>query len=114
MSVLTVYQNCKVALQHSKCHKLLKYTSGTLAWSDSDKGGWLMYCLYQVFHDVTCTYDDLLTTLTRVSGKMALDMESNCPSIPHQDKAKSAACVYHRLSKDIYLQPMEIKKERKR
>lgn len=80
--------------------------AGTIAWSDSGKGGWLMYCLYKVFHDVTYTDDDLLKTLTRVAGKMALDMETYCPSIPHYDKAKSAACVYHRLSKDIYLQPV--------
>lgn len=104
----------KVALEHLKCHKLLKYTSGTTAWSDSDKGGWLMHCLYQVFNDVTYTDDDLLTILTCVCGKMARDMETNCPNSPHYDKAKSAACVYHRLSKDIYLQPKEIKRERKR
>lgn len=80
--------------------------AGTIAWSDSGKGGWLMYCLYHVLHDVTNTDDDLLTTLTRVCGKMARDMETYCPSTPHYDKAKSAACVYHRLSKDIYLQPV--------
>lgn len=73
-----------------------------------------MHCLYQVFNDVTCTDDDLLTILTCVCGKMARDMETNCPNSPHYDKAKSAACVYHRLSKDIYLQPKEIKRERKR
>nr|XP_034304251.1 caspase-1 [Crassostrea gigas] len=88
--------------------------AGTTAWSDSDKGGWLMHCLYQVFNDVTYTDDDLLTILTCVCGKMARDMETNCPNSPHYDKAKSAACVYHRLSKDIYLQPKEIKRERKR
>lgn len=80
--------------------------AGTIAWSDSGKGGWLMYCLYKVFHDVTYTDDDLLKTLTRVAGKMARDMETYCPSTPHYNKAKSAACVYHRLSKDIYLQPV--------
>lgn len=71
-----------------------------------------MHCLYQVFNDVTYTDDDLLTILTCVCGKMARDMETNCPNSPHYDKAKSAACVYHRLSKDIYLQPKEIKRER--
>ncbi|XP_022342790.2 caspase-1-like [Crassostrea virginica] len=79
--------------------------AGTIAWSDTGKGGWLMYCLYHVFHDVTYTEDDLLTILTQVCGKMAISMETYCPSTPRFDKAKSAACVYHRLSKDIYLQP---------
>ena len=64
-----------------------------------------MYCLYHVFHDVTYTEDDLLTILTQVCGKMAISMETYCPTTPRFDKAKSAACVYHRLSKDIYLQP---------
>ncbi|XP_062597260.1 uncharacterized protein LOC134258721 isoform X2 [Saccostrea cucullata] len=80
--------------------------AGTIAWSDQGKGGWLMYCLYHVFRDITYTNEDLLTSLTRVCGKMAFTMETYCPSTPHYDKAKSAACIYHRLTKDIYLQPV--------
>ena len=72
-----------------------------------------MYCLYHVFQDVTYTEDDLLTILTQVCGKMAINMVTYCPSTPRFDKAKSAACVYHRLSKDIYLQP-NWERERKR
>ncbi|XP_061197022.1 caspase-6-like [Saccostrea echinata] len=80
--------------------------AGTIAWSDQGKGGWLMYCLYHVFRDITYTNEDLMTSLTRVCGKMAIEMETYCPSTPHYDKAKSAACVYHKLTKDIYLQPV--------
>ena len=103
--LLLITQSARKWKIEMSCDAVFCFTLGTIAWSDTGKGGWLMYCLYHVFHDVTYTEDDLLTILTQVCGKMAISMETYCPSTPRFDKAKSAACVYHRLSKDIYLQP---------
>ncbi|VDI73649.1 caspase 7, partial [Mytilus galloprovincialis] len=83
-------------------------SSEKIAWSDSGKGGWLTFCLYEVFkHLLDTEYSvSLLHILTDVCGKMAKEMETRTPSIPSYDRSKSAATIYHMLTKDIFLKPM--------
>ncbi|KAK3103580.1 hypothetical protein FSP39_020329 [Pinctada imbricata] len=80
--------------------------SGTIAWSDGDKGGWLLFCLYNVVKALRKSdfEIDLLQILTDTAGKMAIEMRSY-NSNPKYDGAKAAAVVYHRLRKEIYLTP---------
>ncbi|XP_071161890.1 caspase-7-like [Mytilus edulis] len=80
-------------------------SSGKLGWSDKGKGGWLMYCLFTVFEELLDTnFENFLQILSRVCGKMATDLETS-----HRNKmyneTKSAAVIYHMLTKDLYLRP---------
>ena len=64
-----------------------------------------MYCLYTVFEELLDTnYEmDLLQILSQVCGKMARDLETHCPEKEVYHGTKSAAVVYHMLTKRIYL-----------
>jgi len=66
-----------------------------------------MYCLDKVFEKLLDTnYEiDLLQILSQVCGKMARDLESEYPQKEIYHRAKSAAVVYHMLTKSIYLKP---------
>lgn len=82
--------------------------SERIAWSDCGKGGWLIFCIYEVFKQLLDTnYSiSLLHILTDVCGKMSKDMETRTPSTPAYDCSKSAATIYHMLTKDIFLKPV--------
>lgn len=84
---------------------MLHFFTGKLGWSDKGKGGWLMYCLFTVFEELLDTnFENFLQILSRVCGKMATDLETS-----HRNKmyneTKSAAVIYHMLTKDLYLRP---------
>jgi len=66
-----------------------------------------MYCLYKVFEKLVDTnYEmDLLQILSQVCGKMARYLESHCPKKEVYHRTKSAAVIYHMLTKSIYLRP---------
>lgn len=66
-----------------------------------------MYCLYTVFEKLLETnYEmDLLQILSQVCGKMARSLESHSPNKEIYHRTKSAAVVYHMLTKSIYLKP---------
>ncbi|CAG2225971.1 CASP7 [Mytilus edulis] len=79
-------------------------SSGKLGWSNKS-GGWLMQCLHSVFNELLDTnYDDFLQILTRVCWKMARDLETHTDSKVN-DRTKSAAVIYHMLTKEIHLRP---------
>ncbi|XP_052106425.1 caspase-1-like [Mytilus californianus] len=83
-------------------------SSGKLGWSDK-RGGWLMYCLFTVFEKLLDTdFDDFLQILSAVCGKMARDLETSHPKKVY-NRTKSAAVIYHMLTKDLYLRPKSIK-----
>ena len=66
-----------------------------------------MHCLYIVFEKLVDTnYEmDLLQILSQVCGKMARYLESYCPGKEVYHRTKSAAVIYHMLTKSIYLKP---------
>lgn len=80
---------------------------GKYAWSEDFEGGWLLSALQSVFPSSTDT--DLLSLLTRVCGEVA-KREAYIPDNERAHRSKSAACVYHKLSKDIYF-PKSNKKD---
>lgn len=81
--------------------------TGKYGWSQENKGGWLMYCLHTVFDELLDTnYGDFLQILTRVSWKMARDLEAQ----DGYNRPKSAAVIYHMLTKEIHLRPKFPKK----
>ncbi|CAC5394290.1 CASP9 [Mytilus coruscus] len=99
------------------CHEdfLVMFSSASerTAWSDNGKGGWLMYCLYKVFKGLLNSEfkTDLLHILVGVCDKMARVLAAGTPSDPLRNRTKSAATIYHMLTKDIYLQPKHAMKQ---
>ncbi|CAG2191993.1 unnamed protein product [Mytilus edulis] len=99
------------------CHEdfLVMFSSASerIAWSDSGKGGWLMYCIYKVFKGLLNAEfkTDLLYILVGVCDKMARGLAAATPSDPLRNRTKSAATIYHMLTKDIYLQPKHVMKQ---
>jgi hypothetical protein len=74
-----------------------------------------MRCLYIVFEKLVDTnYEmDLLQILSQVCGKMARYLESYCPRKEVYHRTKSAAVIYHMLTKSIYLKPKCYRMEEK-
>lgn len=88
---------------------LVMYSSAPerIAWSNDLKGGWLPYCMYKVIDKMT-QHDfriDLLDALTEVNETMAKTLETSSPEDRTFHGLKSAACIYHMLTKDIYFTP---------
>lgn len=77
-----------------------EYISGKYAWSEDLEGGWLLSAIDQVFSSGSAG-DDLLSLLTQVCGEVA-SREAFIPNNERAHCSKSTACVYHKLSKDIY------------
>ncbi|CAG2203760.1 unnamed protein product [Mytilus edulis] len=71
------------------------------------RGGWLIHCLYCVFKTLLDSNykEHFLQILTKVCGKMAQDLKVNCSSERLFHETKSAAVIYHMLTKDLYLKP---------
>lgn len=85
---------------------------GKFGWSNQS-GGWLMQCLHSVFKELLDTkYDDFLKILTRVCWKMARDFETSNTKLKVHERTKSAAVIYHMLTKEIHFRP-KVKKEPK-
>ncbi|XP_061196750.1 uncharacterized protein LOC133205025 [Saccostrea echinata] len=82
-------------------------TSGKYAWSEDLEGGWLLSALQKVFSNNTG--EDLLSLLTQVCGEVAT-REAYIPCNKRAHRTKSTACIYHKLSKDIYFPPFKFKK----
>lgn len=87
-------------------HCLVMFSSAPerLAWCDSGIGGWLPHCMYMAVYRLhKCDFQvDLLQVLTEVNNYMAVTLQTNIPSKPEWHQSKSAACIYHMLTKDIY------------
>ncbi|XP_071166087.1 caspase-3-like [Mytilus edulis] len=71
------------------------------------RGGWLIHCLSCVFKTLLDSNykEHFLQILTKVCGKMAQDLKVNCSSERLFHETKSAAVIYHMLTKDLYLKP---------
>lgn len=85
---------------------------GKEAYNREKQGGWLITNLEAQIKE---TLDqkpekvDLLAELTKVSGRIALNYETDTGSLTDSGH-KSVPCLYHRLSKDIIIWPEEMKK----
>lgn len=85
---------------------------GKEAYNRERQGGWLITNLEAQIKE---TLDqkpekvDLLAELTKVSGRIAFNYETETGSLTDSGH-KSVPCLYHKLSKDIIIWPEEMKK----
>lgn len=92
--------------------KLVFFFIGKEAYNRERQGGWLITNLEAQIKE---TLDqkpkkvDLLAELTKVSGRIAFNYETETGSLMDSGH-KSVPCLYHRLSKDIIIWPEEMEK----
>lgn len=85
---------------------------GKEAYNREKQGGWL---ITNIEAQIKETLDqkpekvDLLAELTKVSGRIALNYETDTGSLKDSGH-KSVPCLYHKLQKDIIIWPEEMKK----
>lgn len=74
--------------------------AGYYSWRNPTHGSWFIQDLVKVFKEQHNNLD-VLTMLTRVSGNVALNRESNADGI--MNKKRQIPCVVSQLTKDFYL-----------
>ncbi|KAK3097315.1 hypothetical protein FSP39_008572, partial [Pinctada imbricata] len=91
---------------YHNCMVVMASPSERVAWSDNDKGGWLLYCMYQVLSNYIRNGHtiNLQQAVTEVSHMMALSMESNTAE-EEFNLMKCVPAVTHMLIQDIILVP---------
>ncbi|EDW85842.1 uncharacterized protein Dwil_GK23280 [Drosophila willistoni] len=71
---------------------------GYFSWRNTTNGSWYMQSLIQELNTNGKKYD-ILTLLTFVSQRVAIDFESNVPSTPLMDRQKQIPCVTSMLTR---------------
>lgn len=71
---------------------------GYYSWRNTTRGSWFIQALCEELQQNAFTYD-LLTLLTFVCQRVALDYESNTPDIPHMHRQKQIPCITSMLTR---------------
>lgn len=71
---------------------------GYYSWRNTTKGSWFMQALCEQLQEYAYKYD-ILTLLTFVNQRVALDFESNTPDTPHMHKQKQIPCITSMLTR---------------
>lgn len=72
--------------------------AGFYSWRNTTKGSWFMQCLCQELEQNGNKYD-LLTLLTFVNQRVAIDFESNTPDNPIMHQQKQIPCITTMLTR---------------
>lgn len=78
--------------------------SGFYSWRNTTKGSWFMQSLCQELNENGTKYD-ILTLLTYVLQRVAIDFESNTPDYAHMHQQKQIPCVTTQLTRLLYFHP---------
>lgn len=71
---------------------------GFYSWRNTTKGSWFMQCLCQEL-ELNGTKYDILTLLTFVCQRVAIDFESNTPDNPIMHQQKQIPCITTMLTR---------------
>lgn len=71
---------------------------GFYSWRNTTKGSWFMQCLCQELEQNGKKYD-ILTLLTFVCQRVAIDFESNTPDNPIMHQQKQIPCITTMLTR---------------
>lgn len=71
---------------------------GFYSWRNTTNGSWFIQSLVEEFSNNGKTYD-LLTLLTFVNRRVAMDFESCVPSRPIMDQQKQIPCITSMLTR---------------
>ncbi|XP_070545003.1 caspase-3-like [Ptychodera flava] len=74
---------------------------GYYAFRNSEKGSWFIQAMDEVFRRHAESMD-LISMMTRVNRKVALEFESNVPRKPGYHKKKQIPCIMSMLTKEVY------------
>ncbi|KAF4530483.1 hypothetical protein B566_EDAN014686 [Ephemera danica] len=75
------------------------------SWRNTQKGSWFMQALVDLLHTQSANYD-LLTLLTLVSQRVAIDFESKS-NTPHMHGQKQIPCITSMLTRLVLFTPKE-------
>ncbi|XP_070185097.1 caspase-3-like isoform X1 [Littorina saxatilis] len=78
---------------------------GYFAWRNEEQGSWFVQALVEVLRENWARMD-LLTMMTRVCKKVALDFESTKTSNRKFLHKKQVPCISSMLTRDVYFPPM--------
>lgn len=74
------------------------FVLGFYSWRNTQKGSWFMQALCEAFDEYGFALD-LLTLLTFVNRKVAIDYESNVPNTIYMHKQKQIPCITSMLTR---------------
>lgn len=80
------------------CYSQIFYAAGYFSWRNTDNGSWYIQSLIKELNENGKEYN-MLTLLTFVSQRVAVDYESNVPSNPLMDRQKQIPCVTSMLTR---------------
>jgi len=83
---------------------LIAYSTipGFYSWRNTSNGSWFVQALCKELNSETAAARDLLSILTRVSRRVALDFQSNTPGDYMMHERKQIPCITSMLTRDIY------------
>jgi caspase-like apoptosis-related cysteine protease len=77
---------------------------GFYSWRNTTNGSWFVQAICTVLNKYA-SKKDLLSMMTIVAREVALNFESNTPSLPHMNQKKQIPFITSTLIRDIYLVP---------
>lgn len=89
------------------CDFLIAYSTipGYYSWRNTTKGSWFMQALCQELEE--SRHEDLLTILTFVNRRVAVDFESNCPDSSVMHAQKQIPCITYMLTRLLKFYPKD-------
>jgi len=83
---------------------LIAYSTipGFYSWRNTSNGSWFVQALCKELNSETASARDLLSILTRVTRRVALDFQSNTPGDYMMHERKQIPCITSMLTRDIY------------
>jgi len=83
---------------------LIAYSTipGFYSWRNTSNGSWFVQALCKELNSETAAARDLLSILTRVARRVALDFQSNTPGDYMMHERKQIPCITSMLTRDIY------------
>lgn len=90
---------------YSLCLSIVFVVLGYYSFRHPEDGTWFIQslCIEMSKHDLTTT--DLLSIMTRVSRRVALDHESFSPDSPWLHKQKQIPTIHSMLIRDVFFKP---------
>lgn len=79
---------------------------GHFSWRNPANGSWFIQALVSVLTEDS-KRDDLLTMLTTVNRRVALQYESFCPGQDEFDGNKQVPCINSMLTRKVYFRPID-------
>lgn len=93
-----IFEKTQYCQFQNVCHTLLHVIAGYYSWRNTTKGSWFVQSLCEELRRRAHT-NDILTILTFVSQRVAVDYESNVPDSVTMHRQKQIPCIMSMLTR---------------